>query len=306
MLRGPASEDAPKGWENTIVNLELLTSLDGLIWLQSGKQVGEQFQQHQTTVSRNQKKCAQAFGLSLRKQNGIWEINGNTQLLNLEREVHQRARFTGHAPLRLEANGWMDGVLGTPSPEGWISGACKPLGLARCLELLEARIVDAWLCQLPDLPDTNPRLSIQPLCSMPTRLMVAEGHPLLKMPFLTLSDVRTYPWQRIKPGAYPRSQALLQAQGIWPPLRRGQRLEGVLWEGLSEEKVVVTVGSVLSSHGCETPLIPLPLNLNLETGVALVILREHADRSELHRLRSQLRERIQQRQALYPELQLLM
>ncbi len=47
-----------------MVSLELLSSLDGLIWLQSGKKVGEIFHQHQTTVSRNLKKCSQAFGVS--------------------------------------------------------------------------------------------------------------------------------------------------------------------------------------------------------------------------------------------------
>ena len=78
-----------------MVSLDLLSSLDGLLWLQAGKQVGTTFQQHQTTVSRNQRKCAQTFGLTLRKQKGTWALEGSTDLLNLEREVHQAARFIG-------------------------------------------------------------------------------------------------------------------------------------------------------------------------------------------------------------------
>ena len=41
-----------------MVSLDLLSALDGLIWLQSGERVANLFMQHQTTESRNQKKCA--------------------------------------------------------------------------------------------------------------------------------------------------------------------------------------------------------------------------------------------------------
>ena len=38
-----------------MVSLDLLSALDGLLWLQSGERVANLFKQHQTTVSRNQK-----------------------------------------------------------------------------------------------------------------------------------------------------------------------------------------------------------------------------------------------------------
>ena len=53
-----------------MVSLELLSSLDGLLWLQSGAKVGALFQQHQTTVSRNQKnvfKSLESHSLNTRK-----------------------------------------------------------------------------------------------------------------------------------------------------------------------------------------------------------------------------------------------
>ena len=288
-----------------MVSLDLLTSLDGLLWLQAGKQVGETFQQHQTTVSRNQKKCARTFGLTLRKQKGTWALEGSTDLLNLEREVHQAARFEGQAPLRLEGNGWMDGLLCTPPPSGWLSGACKPVGSARCLELLRERIVDAWLCPLPDLPSLDPRLSIHPLCALPMRLMVAPDHPLLNQNDLSLERVKRYPWQRIKPGAYPGTEHLLKAHGVWPPARRGQNRQPPQDEGPHETSFRVHIGSILTSQPQQPALVPLPLNLEAVTGVALIVLREHADRPAIRNLDARLRQTLQEARNLHPEIQLL-
>lgn len=288
-----------------MVSLDLLTSLDGLLWLQAGKQVGETFQQHQTTVSRNQRKCARTFGLTLRKQKGTWALEGSTDLLNLEREVHQAARFEGQAPLRLEGNGWMDGLLCTPPPSGWLSGACKPVGSARCLELLRERIVDAWLCPLPDLPSLDPRLSIHPLCALPMRLMVAPDHPLLNENDLSLERVKRYPWQRIKPGAYPGTEHLLKAHGVWPPARRGQNRQPPQDEGPHETSFRVHIGSILTSQPQQPALVPLPLNLEAVTGVALIVLREHADRPAIRNLDARLRQTLQEARNLHPEIQLL-
>ena len=288
-----------------MVSLDLLSSLDGLLWLQAGKQVGETFQQHQTTVSRNQKKCARTFGLTLRKQRGTWALEGSTELLNLEREVHQAARFAGQAPLRLEGNGWMDGLLCTPPPPGWLLGACKPGGQSRCLELLHERIVDAWLCPLPDIPSQHPSLSIQPLCSLPVRLMVAPEHPLLHQKDLSLERIRRYPWQQIKPGAYPGTEQLLKAHGVCPPARRGQNREAPQDDGPHGVSFRVHIGSVLTSQPEQPALVPLPLNLNAVTGVALIVLQDHSDRSAIRHLEARLRQTLQEARNLYPDIQML-
>jgi hypothetical protein len=78
-----------------MVSLDLLSSFDGMIWLQSGRKVGELFEQHQTTISRNQKKCAQVFGIKLQKVRNNWQPQGDSLLLQLERMVHQVARLQG-------------------------------------------------------------------------------------------------------------------------------------------------------------------------------------------------------------------
>jgi len=305
-----------------LVGLDLLNSLDGLIWLQSGRQVGDRFRQHQTTVSRNQKKCAQAFGLALQKQGGYWHLSGDTNLLAMEREVHQTARLIGHGALRLEANGWLGSEFCDPPPEGWIVGACKPIGVERSLALLHARIIDAWLCPLADEPSHDPALAAVPLCEMPLQLLVGNNHPLLRHRQLSLNAIRGYPWQRLPRGAYPGTQALLQTKGLWPPGRRSQSVDETLWDGLSEAEVTVQMGSVLSTLSAAKPsatssasiaadlapspaAVALPLDLETDIGVALVMRAEHADQPAIQALIAALLKRLQRIQTMHPELKLL-
>jgi hypothetical protein len=305
-----------------LVGLDLLNSLDGLIWLQSGRQVGDRFRQHQTTVSRNQKKCAQAFGLALQKQGGYWHLSGDTNLLAMEREVHQTARLIGHGALRLEANGWLGSEFCDPPPEGWIVGACKPIGVERSLALLHARIIDAWLCPLADEPSHDPALAAVPLCEMPLQLLVGNNHPLLRHRQLSLDAIRGYPWQRLPRGAYPGTQALLQTKGLWPPGRRSQSVDETLWDGLSEAEVTVQMGSVLSTLSAAKPsatssasiaadlapspaAVVLPLDLETDIGVALVMRAEHADQPAIQALIAALLKRLQRIQTMHPELKLL-
>ena len=103
-----------------MVSLDLLSSFDGMIWLQSGKKVGALFEQHQTTISRNQKKCAQVFGIKLQKISSYWEPQEDSQLLQLERFVHQVARFQGKSSLRLDVNRWLDSSIFNPPPP-WLA-----------------------------------------------------------------------------------------------------------------------------------------------------------------------------------------
>jgi hypothetical protein len=135
-----------------MVSLDLLSSFDRMIWLQSGKKVGEIFEQHQTTISRNQKKCAQIFGIKLQKIGNHWQPKEDSLLLQLERMVHQMARLQGKSSLRLDANRWLDHSLHNPPPSGWVVSSAKNFSDSHSLECLEQRIVDASLCPLRALP----------------------------------------------------------------------------------------------------------------------------------------------------------
>lgn len=135
-----------------MVSLDLLSSFDGIIWLQSGKKAGSLFKQHQTTISRNQKKCAQIFGIELRKTSSHWQLQEDSLLLQLERIVHQLARLQGKTSLRLDANRWVDSPLLNPPPPGWLVSSARNINDLHSLECLQQRIVDACLYPITDLP----------------------------------------------------------------------------------------------------------------------------------------------------------
>ena len=51
--------------------------------------------------------------------------------------------------------------------------------------------------------------------------------------------------------------------------------------------------------------MPLPLNLEAVSGVALIVLRDHADRPAIQHLQAKLRQTLQEARNLYPEIRLL-
>ena len=287
-----------------MVSLELLSSLDGLIWLQSGKKVGELFHQHQTTVSRNLKKCSQAFGVSFLKQGGAWLVEGDRQLLMLERGVHQCARFQGKTPLRLEANGWDSSVLNSPAPDGWVTGTSQVLGLEHALQLVLDRIVDAWLCPLPDAPTSHAELSVVPLCEMPMQLLVAPDHPLLQQADLTLEVVKHYPLQWMTGKPYPNTEAMVEKLGLLPRTNRKPRAEFDQPSPQASDWVVHLSCALTQSRAIPT-LVPLALDLDAHTGVALIARREHSNNECISALCSDLSKRLRHLQLSHPEIQLL-
>jgi len=124
--------------------------MDGLIWLRTGHQVAAKFNHHQTTVSRNSRKCAKAFGISLERVHSEWQVIGDRRLLNLERRVHQHMRFKSGNSLRLDAQHWSGSLLGPPPPSGWILGNLNFQEYQRPLQLMQERIIDAWITSYPD------------------------------------------------------------------------------------------------------------------------------------------------------------
>ena len=287
-----------------MVSLELLSSLDGLIWLQSGKKVGELFHQHQTTVSRNLKKCSQAFGVSFLKQGGAWLVEGDRQLLKLEREVHQCARFQGKAPLRLEANGWNSSVLSSPPPAGWVTGTSQVFGVEHALQLVLDHIVDAWLCPLPDAPTSHTELSVIPLCEVPMQLLVAPDHPLLQQAGLTLEEIKHYPLQWMPARTYPGTEAMVEKLGLWPRANSKPRAETDL-PSLQASEGVVHLSCALTQSRTKPTLVPLGLNLDAHTGVALIIRSDYSNNSSISTLCSDLRKRLRHLQQSHPDIQLL-
>ena len=102
-------------------------------------------------MSRNQKKCTNAFGISLYKHKKKWVINGDQTLLQLERKVHQIARLQGKSRLRIDVIGWLDSSIFNPPPSDWIIGSASNLSNPHSLQCLQQKIVDVCLCPLTNL-----------------------------------------------------------------------------------------------------------------------------------------------------------
>jgi len=286
-----------------MVELDSLAALDALQWLRTGDQVYRRFGYSESTVSRQCRKCLQLFGLSQQRLAGEWCIVGDPRLLQLERRVHQLARWLGRRPLRLEATYWSGPLLATPTPPGWLLGLCNIVGVARNFQLVRDRIVDVFLAGLPDLPEPHdPDLTAIVLADLPVFYVARSDHPLVGQAELTVEQIARFPSLGLPEGAYPKVEAALRALGLWnDPVRMG-RYRREHWEGRAEAELVIGYGTSLSLEVSGGQLVRLPLELPFRSGEALVVRREYADQPELLALQHCLQQRLEQLARRHPDL----
>ncbi|MFM7269791.1 MAG: LysR substrate-binding domain-containing protein [Cyanobium sp.] len=242
----------------------------------------------------------------MQRVEGEWCLVGDAQLLQLQRHVHQRARWLHRQPLRLEATYWSGPLLCTPAPEPWLLGRADIVGVARNLQLLRERIVDAFVAGLPDIPAPDDAdLTTIALSSMPVFFVARADHPLVGQAYLTLEQIARYPSLALPEGSYPQVERSLRALGLWSDPARMQRYRRDLWEGRAANELTIGYGTALSLAVSGDGLVRLPLELPFRSGEALVVRREFADHPQLHALRRQLIGRLQALAQRHPDLQVL-
>jgi hypothetical protein len=276
-----------------VVGVELLEALDGLIWLRTGHQVASRFKLNQSTVSRNSKKCAQEFRLSLVRRHSEWSLDGDPTLLNLERYVHQVSRWRDNKPLRLEAQHWSAPLFCSPTPSGWIAGNLNYLEYERPLKLLKERVIDAWITSYPDaLSEDDPDFTAIRLSRLPLLLVVQEGHPLLELGSeMSFEDVAKFPFLPLPSGSFPKVQAVLEKLGLWQNPSGSTEFD---WRGRSDiEDLMVGFSTPLTLPLYGDSYRALPLQVPVEVGDALVVAREWVDSAQTHHLVSLLRTRLE-------------
>lgn len=291
-----------------MVSLELLSSLDGLIWLQSGTKVGELFHQHQTTVSRNLKKCSEVFGLSIYKQNSFWLIEGDCALLNLERAVHQSARLQGKSPLRLEVNGWSNSVLFPRPPTGWVASTSQAnlLQPGQTLQLLRDNIIDAWLCLSPEAPQESEDFCVVDLCEAPIQFLVAPGHPLLECETINFELLKSYPFQRGLLKSLPGTVARLKKSNLWTQEHDCYRYPQLDRADQQAVSLTLHLDPLLANDSDTSDLVPLPISLKIKTGISLVYKHSLGTNNQgIQSLSGYLRRQLRLHQSKHPSLQLL-
>lgn len=288
-----------------MVELEILEALDGLQWLRSGEEVAPRFGISQPTVSRYCHRALDTFALSMERRDGEWELVGDPTYLQLEREVHQMARWLGHRPLRLEATYWSAPSLSRTLPESYMLGLSNIVGVRRNWQLLRERIVDFWIAGLPDLPSkSDPELTAVVLSSTPVFFTCGPDHPLAGQSQLGYDDIAAYPTLALRSGDYPAVEAALKGLGLWSNATRMNRYRRDRWEGRSESELVIGYGTPLSLAVAGGQLVRLPLELPFRSGEALVFRREFALHPRVKELLGHLSAWLQQLAREIPEISL--
>jgi hypothetical protein len=286
-----------------VIDLDTLAALDGLQWLRTGEEVEKRFGVSASTVSRQSHRCLECFGVQLERRQGEWHVVGDTTLLQMQRRVHQTARWLGRRPLRLEATYWSGPLLATPTPERWILGLSSIVGVPRNFQLVRERIVDAFLTGLPDLPEPDdPDLTALVLSAMPVFFVAAADHPLAAQTRVTLEEIARFPSLALPPGSYPRVEMALRRIGLWNDPVRMTRYQRDVWEGRAEAELTIGYGTPLSLAVSGEGLVRLPLELPFRSGEALVVRREFVEQADLAALRRLLLERLNQLALLHPEI----
>lgn len=295
-----------------MVTLECLDAFDHLIWLRTGERAAEAMGCNQSTISRHSSKCQKVFNLKLRRFGGEWvEVGASRELLLAERRLHQSYRWELDLPLRFELQHWMRDFYAPWQPQGLLKGNQNYLEYERPLYLLKNRIIDAWLCGAPDLPD-DPELTCMPLFEMPMRLVARRDHPLhRRQPPLSLEEVAAYPLLPLPQQAFPVFQARLAAIGLAAPPDGAQpqastaALERAEAEGLSFEASMLGIASALTLplYGPDYPV--LPVEIPIQFGDVLVVHSEFAAHRRGLALLDSLLAHIRSATAAYADVQLL-
>lgn len=287
-----------------MVSLDELACFDLLIWLRTGRDARSRANLSQPTISRNTKKVAQLFNISLLKEDGEWNIVGDQTLLNLERQVHQEYRWKMGHSLRIEAQYYSGSLYCDPCPDGWMPGNFDYLEIHTPLRHLRDGVIDAWIGCYPDVPDDGDKdFKSFHLTRLPIHLVASKNHPLLRMGNqITLEMVRKFPSWAFTDGAFPRVQEALQKLGLCNSLVDLRRYSFDQWEGNVDSKLMIRYGTAFSLPLFKRPQVILPLRIPLEVGDSLVVRRDYATHPRLLQLLEHLRNKASVLAKQYPEV----
>jgi hypothetical protein len=289
-----------------MVSLEELTALDLQIWLRTGKNAARAARCNQSTICRRVDRTLRGFGLRLRRRQGEWHLKGTSLLLAMERELHQLARFLGHEPLRLEVGPLMAPLLASSAPSGWLLGRPDTVGMARPLQFLRDRVIDAWLIDdTVDLPPPeDPEIARFDLFRYPLWLAGAPGHPLDGVRGVSLDDLRRFPVPQLPPDLFPNTALHFADLGLSGPLQLARCYDPADWEGRTADGAALTYANPfnLAQHPNLRPVAADPL---LSNGVSLVVRRDRVDQPSILALRNHCLDRLLAMHPLLHELEAL-
>jgi hypothetical protein len=275
-----------------MLGLEPLATLDLYLWLGHGSDVARLQHVNPSTVSRQIRMALKELNLRLVRCGAEREVHGDRELLQTLRHGLQLARLKGAAPLRIDGTYCSGPWFLREPPAGWIAGKGDLGGLRKPLQLLEDRVLDAWVGSYqPDLPDADdPRWLVIDLLREPVQLLAAPDHPLAGVGRLRQSELERFPSLALPSGWFPRTEAILRGQGLWRDPVELHRYDPDSWEGRCADGVTLTYGQSLS-EALQPGTVRLPWDLQLLTGEALVVRCDLAERAAIQQLISWLQGR---------------
>lgn len=280
-----------------MVTLDQLAALDLLLWQGSGERAAQLGGTNQSTISRRCRATLQVFGLSLQRGSVGWSIRGECELLHLERRVHQRARFLGRLPLRLQVPFWTRSTVLRHIPDGICANTFSSgVVCENPVRLLRERVIDAALVPSCQLPEASDDLLLVPLYGRPIELTVLNygGIANPRDAFLRGCEEGELELQAMTflPQSCQRNAArLFSLLNAGEPVHRSKRttLAGGLESGIG---IAFLTPEMRSAQ---------PLPFQLEPGFEpypykewLMVLAENAREAALQRLQEQLRELVVQ------------
>jgi hypothetical protein len=275
---------------NSLPSPEGLFALDHLCWLGSVRQVADRMACNPSTVSRKAEACAVTLGLLLRKRAGLWMLYGPGDLLDAERNLHQRYRLAGYCPLRLEICADLARLLAVPPHASWMSGGQGHFVSRRPLELLEQRVIDAWLCSFcEELPSPEDAVwEVMDLLELPLLLLAHSEHELLAGDVSADVDaavLRNYPCLALPDHAQPRRQALLQRFGVGNQLLGIERHDDGKWDRVLDDRRTIRPGTPfdLLQHKSWKAM---PLSLQHTAHLGLVVRQDLLEEDPVRELHS--------------------
>lgn len=275
-----------------MLTLAQLEAFDGLLWVGNGQQAGKISSLSQPTISRAAHLVAKTLGLTLQKVCSEWHVGGDTHPLAQQRQLHQMGRLEGKGRLRLEAGAISSRALADPPLNAWILGRPDAINQPRSLDLLQQRVIDAWVCtSAQDLPAELVEAEVVELFRTPLQLVASPNHPLAKERALRPADLSQFASVALDCNWFPKSADHLKQHGLWRNPRRLNHYRSHHWEGRTADGHTLAYASPLMLAS-NPALTALDYELGLEQSLALVVRKDLAKEPPIQALLEEMGRRV--------------
>jgi hypothetical protein len=270
---------------------EALRIADAYEWLGTGISASEYLKIHQTTISRTVKQVniAEAKLVAI----------GAQDLLVAERKIHQTLRFKQGRHLRLHLYQWTNELIHKEIPDNWKVNPIRTSATkAPAINLLEKRVIDAICAPYPLIVNTSEHnLSIIPLYTSCLQLLSNNGATITREKNLSEADIAAL--SKLGKLSFVPTEASACSEkmdagmfSMKQPKERQIELEKRYW------------GTPLTTFASKI-LRPISYKPICSYAEYLVVLKEWADHTLVHKLQENITREIQKSVSGDPVVELI-